>query len=679
MGSRDQVLDLLGRGQQGHHASTLRQGLHEAASGDHQLHGIVEAKHTGQLGSHDLAHAVTHEQVGLEAPARPQLGQGIANHKHSRLGEAGLAELGGGLLLVAFWGKQHAGQRCLEQRVEQGGAALKRLAKHRVVRMQPLGHAQGLGALPRQQPGQLAGPARRLPNHRTSQTHAWAAPSHNPRARHVGLELGQQGRTVGAEAHQAAHKVAAAHVGRGAEVGQGQVGLGLEQGSHTGGLLAQGLLGAGREGEHVEGHALPIARRWRRLGGIGQHHMGVGAAKPKRTHPHHRWLVGAREGLELRLNLQLEPGEINRGVGAAEIEAGGKLAVLHAQRRLDQAGDAGGGLGVPQVGLDRPHPAGLLVGAALTQHGAKGPQLDRIPLAGTGAVGLHVLGGRRVNARPLKSVPHAGHLGPQVGRHHAVGAAIGIDGRAMDQGHDRIAIGLGSRQRLEQHRPGPLAAHVAIGGGVKTLAATIGRQQTRLAEAALDTRVDQGLNAAGQGGRALAAPNALAGQVHRHQRAAAGRVHREAGALEIKEIGEPVGGNAAGVARQHKGLVVGDAVVLRRSPQQRAVVRAGDAHEHAHPLAADHLQRLAAIFKGLPGHLKEQALLGVHAHRLPRRDAKKGRIKLVDAIHKTAAAHVLMQRHRGIGIEMGGEVPALGRHLTDRRAPFAQQGPERPR
>ena len=156
--------------------------------------------------------------------------------------------------------------------------------------------------------------------------------------------------------------------------------------------------------------------------------MGIGAAKSKRTHPHHRRPLGIGEGLQLGLHRQLEGGEIHRGIGIAAMEAGRQLPLGHTQGRLDQTGDAGGGFGMAQVGLHRTHPAALPLRPALGEHGAQGPQLDRVALAGAGAVGLHVLGGGRIDPRPGKGRAHAGHLGPGIGGHHAVAAAIGIDG-----------------------------------------------------------------------------------------------------------------------------------------------------------------------------------------------------------------------------------------------------------
>ena len=353
------------------------------------------------------------------------------------------------------------------------------------------------------------------------------------------------------------------------------------------------------------------------------------------------------------------------------MQAGRNLAVLDAQGRLDQAGDPGSGFAMAEVCFDRAHPAGLVARSTLAQDGAQGPQFDRIPLAGARAVGLHVLGGGWIQAGAGKSLAHAGDLGLEVGGGHAIAAAVGIDGRAMDQGHDRIAAAPGLREALKQHHARPFRAHVAIGAGVKTLATSIGRQQPGLAEAHLDARMDQGLHATGQGRRRFAAPEAFTGQMHRHQRRGAGRVDREAGALQIQEVGDPVGGDAARIARQHERLVIGGGVVLAGGPEQGAVIEAGDANEDAHRLAAQAIEGLAAMLEGAPGHLQQQALLGIHAKGFPRRDAEEGRIKLVDALNEAATSHVLAEGLERIGVEMLAQVPAAGGNVRNPIAAFA--------
>ena len=291
-------------------------------------------------------------------------------------------------------------------------------------------------------------------------------------------------------------------------------------------------------------------------------------------------------------------------------------------------------------------------------------------------MGLHILRGSGIDAGAGKGGAHTGDLGPGVGRHHAVAAAIRVDSRAVDHRIDRIAGGLRRRQGLEQHGSSPLRAHIAIGAGIKALAATIGRQQAGLAETHLNARVNQGLHAPRQGRLRFPPPDAFAGQMHRHQGGGAGRINGEAGALEIEEIGEPVGGDAAGVTRQHEGFVVGGDVTLPRSPEQGAVIGTGDADEHPNRGAAHLLKGLARILKGPPRHLQQQALLGIHANRFPRGDAEEGSIKAVDVLNKATLAHVLGERVGGIRVVVDGEIPAFRRNLADRLTAIPQKHPE---
>ena len=656
----------LRRRQHSHHAAASGQLLHQPAPCRDQPAGILQIKHPGQVGGHHLADAVTQQQVRLHAPAEPELGQGIAHGKQHRLGGAGLVQSCDQLLLRTAAGPQQAEQRHGQMGIQQGRDAIDRLLKHRLMLQQPASHTEALTALAGEQPGELAAALTRLPLQKT----AALLPLHQR------LQLLLQLPAVGREADGAMPEVAALTVGTGCQVGQLERRGRLQLAQMCLGQLLQGLRRSRRQAERMQRQLSGIARRRRRLGRIGEHHMGVGAAEPEGTHAHHRRLIRLGEGLQPRLHLQLERLEVNRRIGIAEVKAGRQLAVIHRQRRFDQARDAGGRLGMAKVGLHRTHSAGERFRAPFTQHGSEGSQLERIPLAGAGAVGFHVLSGGGIDAGTGKGLAHAGHLGAGIGRHHAVAAAIGIDGRAMNQGIDRIPGSLGGRQGLEQHHARPLRAHVAIGAGIEALAPAIGRQQPGLAEAHLDAGVNQRLHAAGERRFRFAAPQAFAGQMHRHQRGGAGRIHREAGALEIEEIREPVGGDAAGVAGQHEGFVVGRGVTLWRRPEQRAVVGTGDADEHPHRLAPQGLRRHATILKGAPGNLEQKALLRIHAHGLPRRDAEEGRIELIDAINEAPPAYMLGERMLRIGMEMPLQTPALRGDLADRLAALTQQGPK---
>ena len=64
---------------------------------------------------------------------------------------------------------------------------------------------------------------------------------------------------------------------------------------------------------------------------------------------------------------------------------------MQRQRRLDEAGDAGGALGMADVGLDRADERAAAAGRPpLPQHGAERAELDRVADPRAGAVRLDV-------------------------------------------------------------------------------------------------------------------------------------------------------------------------------------------------------------------------------------------------------------------------------------------------
>ena len=79
---------------------------------------------------------------------------------------------------------------------------------------------------------------------------------------------------------------------------------------------------------------------------------------------------------------------------------------------------------------------------------------------------------------------------------------------------------------------------------------------------------------------------------------------------------------------------------------------------------------LACIFEGPPSHFQQKPLLGIHAHRFPGRNAKKGRIELIDALYKTAVAHMLSERMARVRVVVEIQIPAVGGNLCDRLTTF---------
>ena len=92
-------------------------------------------------------------------------------------------------------------------------------------------------------------------------------------------------------------------------------------------------------------------------GASSQNHMSIGAAEAERADPGQCGPDSAGHGPKRRLHAERKLVERNVRVGLFKVQARRDFAMPERQRHLDQARDAGGGLEVAQVGLDRPEGA----------------------------------------------------------------------------------------------------------------------------------------------------------------------------------------------------------------------------------------------------------------------------------------------------------------------------------
>ena len=152
------------------------------------------------------------------------------------------------------------------------------------------------------------------------------------------------------------------------------------------------------------------------------------------------------------------------------------------EHHLDHAGDARGGLGVPDVRLDRAEPEWLgFVRAAVRGLASPGLSIGS-PSCGAGAVAPRRR--RRRAARGRRRASAAANyalLGRSVGRGQSLAASVLIDRRATQHREDRVSVGLRRRTvrsssnipRLRtspRHRPRSREGLAATIGGEATLA-----------------------------------------------------------------------------------------------------------------------------------------------------------------------------------------------------------------
>ena len=208
---------------------------------------------------------------------------------------------------------------------------------------------------------------------------------------------------------------------------------------------------------------------------------------------------------------------------------------LQRQDDLDQPGDPGRGFEMPEVRLHRTEVQRLdrRTVSRRTRCRARAPRSGS-PSERAGAVRLDiadVLAARRPTARAPRA--NQRFLREPVRHRETAAAAVLIDRRAAHHGEDIVAVGEGVAQSLQHHHAAAFAAHVAVGGRVERLAASVGRHHPRPREHDVGGRARAvRLTPPASARSALAEPQALTRQVHRDERRRAGGVDGEARSLK---------------------------------------------------------------------------------------------------------------------------------------------------
>ena len=508
-GEVDQLgLDPVGAQADGEHPALASGALLQAAAVMRREDGIFEAERARGPGRGDFTHRVTQDGVGLETPVAQHGDESDLNEQVGRLRNI-VARHAGALAALEHLGEDGAARDADEVCVGlvQGGL------EDGVVQVEFSAHLPPLRPHAREHPYLAATDAI------------------------VGLDGGRD--VALCEREQAVAQLlvslrenAGTHGEVTALVDQaraqvGQRGSVSHEGQRLGRRDAQVLVGMGRNRE--EGGTVEFEGRGRcELGRLFDDHVGVGATVAK-TIDGSPGRTGGRPRFGGLRNADAKLLEVDGRVELANRPMGEHRARLHAQRRLDQARNAGPSFQVPEVGLDRADGQGCFALPAVNR--GQGATLERVTHCGSGAVGFDVGDARWIDLRALADAGRKSGLGSGVGDGNARGRTILVDAAAANDGADGVAIGEGPVEGLEQDDAGTLTATVAIGVGLEGFRATVGGQEMSLAHHDLVVGQQHQVHAAGHGQFTFTTTQGLAGEVDGDERGAAGRVYGHAGAL----------------------------------------------------------------------------------------------------------------------------------------------------
>ena len=596
---------------QRHHLALLRQRPHQPSTFSHQPQPILQAEDSGHTGCCQLPHAVSQQQLRLDPPGEPEHCQAIFQGKERWLCAGCLVD--GGRVCQDFE------QRSVELPFEQRSAALQRLPEERFRTVQFQTHAGVLCPLAAEEQG-----------------HAWGIVAslalHDPVC-HLAIRQGFQltFQCVLVRSHQgdAFGKVVATHSSRVAE--RVKIRRCLQHLQVACSQFRQRRWVTQREGQQpVRPPGRGLGRRAGRRG--FQDQVGVGAAQAEGADPSHAPLCRPRLQCSGHAHHHLLPVKMGGGVG--QMQMGGNLAMLQRQHGLHETCNACRSFQMANVGLDRPDVE--RVGARLAEHRIDRAQLDRVAERCAGAVRLDVADLVRLDLGAGQRRRQQFFLGALVGHGQPAARPVVVDRAAADYSQHGVPIRFGVGEPFEQHHRPPFPAPVAVGRLVESLAAPVGRERLHLRERHIRCRRQYQAGCAGQRQVTLAGAQALAGQMQRHQRRGAGRIHRQCRPLQAQRVGQPAGSDAVTDPGRLVRLQARQVV----QPGRQRIVALSDPDKDPRAAVDQRVLRQSAPLQHLPAHLEQQTVLRVDTGCLARRDAEKKRVKLVDLVEKSAGSRV---------------------------------------
>ena len=164
------------------------------------------------------------------------------------------------------------------------------------------------------------------------------------------------------------------------------------------------------------------------------------------------------------------------GLGWSTCRVAGRMPWCRAGDHFDQPGGPGRGLGVADVGFDRPHPQRVFAVTGGAVSGDQRAGLDRVAQGGAGAVGLDHIDLIQADPGVGDGLTDDALLGRPVRGGQPVGGAVLVDRRARDDRQHRMPVAAGVAEPFQHQHRRALTPSGAVSGRGKGFAAPIGGQ-----------------------------------------------------------------------------------------------------------------------------------------------------------------------------------------------------------
>ncbi len=403
------------------------------------------------------------------------------------------------------------------------------------------------------------------------------------------------------------------------------------------GLAAQRLTAT--RGHHPWHHTTHRTARVRRGGGLGRFggllkdQMSVRTADAERRHTRTARPSVRRPFDRFGQQPHLARAPVHMRCRLVDVQRGGEHPVPQRLHHLDDARHSGGGLGVPDVGLDGAQPQRMSLRPILAVGGQQRLGLDRVTQRRTRTVCLHRvhLGWR--HPRVGQRLPDHPLLRGPVGRRKTVAGPVLVDRRTPDHRQHPMPVAPCVGQPFQQHQTDALGEARAVRRRGERLAPPVRGQRALTRELGEPAGRGHHRHPARQRQRTLVLSQRLHRQMRGHQGRRARRVHRDRGPLQAERVRHPARDHAAEVPGGH----IARRVAGRLADERQIVVRVHSG-EHPGAAAAQRLPRQPRALERLPRRLQQQPLLRIHRRGLARVDPEELGVEIGHIAQKPALA-----------------------------------------
>ena len=317
-------------------------------------------------------------------------------------------------------------------------------------------------------------------------------------------------------------------------------------------------------------------------------------------------------------------------VGFFEVQLFRDALAAHRHDHLDQSGEAGSGLEVPDIGLHRSDQEGPVRCASSSIDRGGRLHLDRVAQRRSGAVGFQIVHFRRINARLRQRVCDHAFLRGTVGHRGTRGRAVLVDRRTPDHAPDAVAVRLRRAQSFQHDYAAAFAAHETVRRGVEGAATAFIGQHAQVRHSRGQIGGQHRIHAAGKGHVHFSETEAGHGLVNGEQRGGAIQFQGYRGTFQTQQEGHPAHGEAP----------VGTQVIDTVSPVHHhiAVLAGSNARVHACTRTPEPVGIDSRVIQRVPTRLQQEPLLGIHAARFQRRYPEESGIEPVNAVYESRAS-----------------------------------------